>query len=85
MSKRAGRDPFFIEGNKGGSYVRIAATDRPDVVRLEVGHDCVVRFDREINVWAFAAILTQANEDGFENVLNKGFGGDPLPEWAKPW
>ncbi len=71
-----------IEGNKGGSYITITQTDREDVVRLEVGHDCVTRIDQEINVWALAAILSEAKDRGLRTVAKSGL--DDLPAWAEP-
>jgi hypothetical protein len=45
-----------VEGNKGGSYIRIARTSKEDVVRLAVGHDCVTSCDIEISVFALAGV-----------------------------
>ena len=72
-----------IEGNKGGSYITIETTSREDVVRLQVGHDCVNRIDQEVNVWLLAEILAKAKEFGFDKIAEDVFDGE-VPEWVKP-
>lgn len=60
-----------VEGNNGGSYVRIEELEADGMVRLEVGETCVVTIDQEISVCALAAVLTWAKDLGFEEVLRE--------------
>jgi hypothetical protein len=89
MTKKPASKEFWskmLEGNRGGSYVRLTETDDREVVRLEVGHDCVVTVrERRISVFALAAILTRCEDEGFENVLRRLYDGDDPPEWARPY
>lgn len=73
---------FYFEANNGGSYIVIQGTARPDVVHLEVGHDCVKVVDKDVNVYVIAEILAQAAEKGFDRVMADKF--DDVPEWARP-
>jgi hypothetical protein len=70
---------FEVQGNRGGSYVRITSIDN-GMVHLEVGETCVVTVDQEISVAALAAVLTSAKDNDFQNVvdeyLSRG-GGSP--------
>lgn len=75
-----------FEGNKGGSYLRFAPTDRDDIVRLEVGHDCVTTVkEQEINIFALAAILTRAHDVGFKKMIEDLYNGGEPPKWAEPY
>lgn len=51
---------FQVEGNKGASYVRMEETEAEGIIRLEVGHDCVVWYDKEIAVVELTEILSVA-------------------------
>lgn len=74
-------DEFTTDGNNGGSYVTIRQTGTEGMVQLEVGETCVVTVDQRISVAALAAILTQAKDDGFQNVVDRYLqrgGGQPV-------
>lgn len=47
-----------VEGNKGGSYVRLMKASAEGMVHLEVGESCVVTVQQEISVAALAIVLT---------------------------
>lgn len=76
MKSQAELRTLEVEGNNGGSYVRVTEV-REGMVRLEVGETCVVTVDQEISVAALAAILTHARDRGFQAVLDEycGRGG----------
>ena len=58
----------YIEGNKGGDYLRIAHI-KDNMVRLEIGHCCVVTISHEIPVEILTSLLCKATNYGdFENV-----------------
>lgn len=88
--KKAQQSPdfFFADGNRGGSYVRLAKVYKHDfktvkegIVHLEVGETCVVTVDREISVVGLAAILTYAKEVGFQKMVDDYLaigGGSPI-------
>lgn len=69
------RNVIEVEGNKGGSYVRLASTEREGFCALEVGETCVVTVREVIPVAWLAAVLTQAKDEGWETVLQRyGWG-----------
>jgi len=76
---------IVIEGNNGGSYISIEETEKPEIIRLTVGHDCVHTFrDVEIGVFALCAILSQAwDKPGFAAMFNEHYAGSP-PSWGGP-
>jgi hypothetical protein len=54
-----------VEGNKGASFVFIGETEKEGVVRLRVGHDCIITVDCLISVVELAEWLTSAsNKEG---------------------
>lgn len=75
-----------IEGNKGGSFISIDPTERDDVVRLRVGHDCVHRIDTKISVFALAAILAHAKDIGFRKMIEDEYSyqSGKIPDWCGP-
>lgn len=75
-----------LEGNKGGSYVRLTTTEVDEVFEIEVGHDCVTAVKAQrISGFALAAILTRAHQIGFGQMLKDLYGGDEPPKWAEPY
>ncbi len=87
MSRKTGlvKTGLVVEGNNGGSFVSIDPTDSEGVIRLRVGHDCVIRIDTEISVFALAAILGRARDIGFRKMIEDEYadqGG--IPEWCGP-
>jgi len=81
----AGRDStgnahIEIQGNRGGSYVRISVISE-GMVHLSVGESCVTTIDQEISVAALAAVLTQCHDEGFQAVVDRYLergGGSPI-------
>jgi hypothetical protein len=76
-----------IEGGNGLSYLRIEETERPGVVRISLGHECVNVFqDREMDVWALCAVLTQVwDTDGFRTLATRAANGASRPEGVPDW
>lgn len=82
-------DRIAVEDNNGGSFVEIELVNRTpkgDLVRIRVGHDCVIRIDQEISVFCLAAILGRAKDIGFEQMLKDEYRYEDgqIPEWAGP-
>lgn len=65
-----------VDGNKGGSYVRLGSTEREGFCALEVGETCVVTVRQELPVAWLAAVLTYACDEGWETILQR-YGWDP--------
>lgn len=58
----------YIEGNKGGDYLRIAFI-KDNMVRLEIGHCTVITVSHEIPVEILTSLLSEATSWGhFEDV-----------------
>ncbi len=72
-----------VEGNNGGSFVEITETDMEGVIRLRVGHDCVISIDREVSVFNLAATLDQVGRKSFEGPVSEMYAGE-IPDWAGP-
>ncbi len=51
-----------VEGNNGGTFVRVTQEGR-DTIRIEVGHECVHRVDKTMNVFRFARLLMAAFDE----------------------
>lgn len=68
-------DHIEVDGNRSGSYIKLARSEREGFCAIEVGETCVVTIREEIPVAWLAAILTKARDDGFENVL-RAYGWD---------
>ena len=49
-----------VEGNNGGSFIRLEHSPKDGFCFLSVGHDCVHRVDREIKVVELAELLSNA-------------------------
>lgn len=65
-------DTLEVEGNKGGSYVRLDRAGMPEgMVRLEVGETCVRTINQDISVAALAVILTVAKDIGFQKIVDE--------------
>ncbi len=62
-----------VEGNNGGSYVRLGRAEQDGFCTLEVGETCVRTICCTISVVALAALLTQCKDDGFQSVLDRYF------------
>lgn len=59
---------IYIEGNKGGDYLRIALI-KDNIVQLEIGHCCIVTISHEIPVEILTSILSKATDYGhFEDL-----------------
>lgn len=66
-------DEFEVEGNNGGSYVRITSLGK-GMCRIAVGETCVTTINMDMSVSALAAILTWANDRGFQKILDEYSG-----------
>lgn len=79
MKSQAEPRTLEVEGNNGGSYVRITEVREgivrlrvgEGIVHLRVGETCVVAVDQEISVAALAAVLTWARDRGFQATLDE--------------
>lgn len=81
MAKHICPQSCSVDGNNGGSYVTMRDDGREGFVYLEVGETCVRTVQAEISVVALAAILTWAEEYGFEKILEE-YGYDKSRGWA---
>ena len=74
---------FEIQGNRGGTFLRIEGKD--ETVNLTLGHDCVYVFnDRPMSVFALGAVLAQAwYGPGFERMVADHYAAE-VPPWAAP-
>ena len=73
-------DSLEVEGNNGGSYIRLGRADQDGFCTLEVGETCIRTISCTISVVALAAILTQCKDDGFQTILDRYHaqgGGSP--------
>ena len=73
-----------VEGNNGGSYVRIEEV-REGVVELSVGETCVTTVKQEISVVALAGILTRARDIGFRKMLQELDWSPEVLKLAEPF
>ncbi len=72
-----------VEGNNGGSYVRIEREDNSGDVFLEVGESCVRTVSQKISVVALAGFVTRAKDIGFRKMLEDlHWDGEWLDRWA---
>jgi hypothetical protein len=58
---------FYMEGNKGGDYLSIKAVSN-QMLRIEVGHQCVVHGRYRMPVEVLTAVLGKFLNDGPENA-----------------
>lgn len=75
-------DSIEVEGNNGGSYVRLGRAEQEGFCTLEVGETCIGTVSCTMSVVALAAILTQCKDEGFQTVLDRyaasaASGGSP--------
>ncbi len=71
MRKRKAFAPerLEVEGNNGGSYIRITTVEQEGFCHLEVGETCVQTLSRVVSVAALAALITRCKDIGFEKLL----------------
>lgn len=72
-----------VEGNNGGSYVRLVESNKPGHCLLEVGESCVTTIDEEIPVALLACVLTVCKDEGFLAVLHRYSNGGYNAEWQQ--
>jgi hypothetical protein len=81
MSKRFKHSECLeVQGNNGGSYIRLTQANQDGFCHLEVGETCVRTIDCVVSVSALAAILTLCNDTGFDPLLEqyaRRGGGSP--------
>lgn len=71
-----------FEGNNGGSFIEIDATEKEGIIRLRVGETCVMAVDQEISVVGLAAVLAWAKREGFEKIAQEWWRADDLEVWS---
>jgi|ERR1700722_1533566 len=63
---------FTCEGNKGGSVIEITKTEKDGFVRLKVGHQCVWRFAKTVDVAELTEYLASKYDDGTTPRFDEG-------------
>ncbi|MDO9334982.1 MAG: hypothetical protein Q7T61_01145 [Caulobacter sp.] len=82
MGKHTCPQRVEVEGNNGGSYIRLEATEKEGVCFLEVGETCVRTISDKFSVVQLAAILTWADAYGFQRILTEYASGS-LSDWQE--